>query len=185
MTKRKKSIAIDMDNVIADIEQHMINWYHQRHEVLIEKHLLHGQPEGAAFPDRGKVKELLFTPGFFRTAPVIEGAREALLKLYHDFDVYIVSAAMEFPQSLIEKYEWMKEHFPFVSWKKIVFCGDKNIVDTDFMIDDHLKNLDNCKGTGILYTACHNMSLDFQLRVENWREALDFLYGYGKEDAFK
>lgn len=179
MSKAKRSIAIDMDHVIADIEQQMIDWYHKKHGVLVQKKALEGVPEGAAFPEIEKVRQLLFEPGFFRTAGVIPGAQEAVEKLWRDFDVYIVSAAMEFPQSLYEKYEWLREHFPFIGWKNIIFCGDKSVVDTDFMIDDHLKNLNYCKGRGILYTACHNMTIDYDVRVNNWDEALQYVYANG------
>lgn len=174
----RKSIAIDMDNVIADIETQAISWYYEKHGVSIERESLHGKPEGEAFPDKEKVRQFLFTPGFFRNTPVMEGAQEAVSKLNRDFDIFIVSAAMEFPQSLSEKYDWLKEHFPFISWKNIIFCGDKSIIDTDFMIDDHLKNLNYCKGRGILYTACHNMALDYEVRVNDWSEAVEYLYNH-------
>jgi 5'-nucleotidase len=92
-----------------------------------------------------------------------------------NFDVYIVSAAMEFPQSLTEKYEWLKEHFPFISWNNIIFCGDKSVINTDYMIDDHVKNLDCCKGRPFLFTAGHNISIDRHTRVNNWKEVISLL----------
>ncbi|WP_040496508.1 5' nucleotidase, NT5C type [Fulvivirga imtechensis] len=172
----RKSIAIDMDNVIADIESQAISWYYEKYGVLVKKEGLHGKPEGEGFPEKERVRQFLYTPGFFRHTPVMEGAQEAVEKLSGDFDVFIVSAAMEFPQSLPEKYEWLNEHFPFISWRNIIFCGDKSVVDTDFMIDDHLKNLNYCKGRGILYTACHNVTLDYEVRVNDWEQALKYLY---------
>ena len=33
--------------------------------------------------------------------------------------------------------------FSFYILEKYVFCGDKSIIKTDYLIDDHLKNLDN------------------------------------------
>ena len=91
------------------------------------------------------------------------------------FDVYIVSAAIEFPQSLTEKLEWLQEHFPFISWQQIVFCGDKSIIGTDYMIDDHVKNLDCCKGKPMLFTSPHNVHIKNHKRVNNWTEVLAFL----------
>jgi 5'(3')-deoxyribonucleotidase len=109
----------------------------------------------------------------------MEGAREAVEELMKDFDVYIVSAAMEFPQSLPEKYEWLKEYFPFIDWKNIVFCGDKSVIDTDYMIDDHVKNLDSFKGRPFLFTAGHNINVDRHTRVNDWKEVLES-YGRGE-----
>ncbi|WP_423149504.1 5' nucleotidase, NT5C type [Rubrolithibacter danxiaensis] len=171
----KKSIAIDMDNVIADVETHFIDWYEREFGLRIKKEDMHGMSETEAFPDKEAIWRFLFTPGFFRTVPVMPGAQEAVKKLMENFEVYIVSAAMEFPQSLPEKHEWLQEHFPFISWRNIIFCGDKSIIATDFMIDDHMKNLSCCRGKGIMFTASHNIKLDHDCRVNSWQEALDFL----------
>ena len=46
---------------------------------------------------------------------------------------------MEFPNSLREKYDWLAEHFPFITWEQIIFCGSKKAVTADYMIDDYPK----------------------------------------------
>ena len=91
-----------------------------------------------------------------------------------DFDVYIASAAMEFPLSLFEKKEWLEEYFPSISWKNIVFCGDKHIIRTDYLIDDHLKNLDYFPGIPLMFTASHNVQFTHHQRVNNWEEVLRY-----------
>ena len=91
-----------------------------------------------------------------------------------DFNVYIVSAAMEFPLSLYEKKQWLEEHFPFISWKNIVFCGDKRIIKTDYLIDDHLKNLDHFSGIPLMFTAKHNIHHNHHQRMNNWEEILKY-----------
>ena len=91
--------------------------------------------------------------------------------------MFIVSAAMEFPQSLPEKLEWLNEHFNFLHWQQFVFCGSKTIVDADIMIDDHFKNLDQFKGTTILFTQPHNQLIDAgrHKRVDSWKEIASIL----------
>ena len=171
MSTKRKSLAIDMDGVIADTASQFINWYEKQYGIRLEKELFIGKPESEALPDNC-VRKFVYEPGFFRGVPVMEGAREAVLELMKIFDVYIVSAAMEFPQSLPEKYEWLQEHFPFISWRNIIFCGDKSIIGTDYMIDDHVKNLDCCKGKPFLFTAGHNVNIDRHTRVNNWNEVM-------------
>lgn len=170
MKTKKPSLAIDMDGVIADTESHFITWYHKDYGVHINREDLIGKPESEAFPDKQAVWKFVNSPGFFRTLPVMPGAIETVKELMNDFEVYIVSAAMEFPQSLFEKHQWLQEHFPFISWKNIVLCGDKSIIDTDYMIDDHFKNLDFCKGKAILFHAAHNATTDRHQRVHSWEE---------------
>lgn len=174
MTTNRKTIAIDMDGVIADTVMQFISWYERDYGVTIDKTAFHGKPEHEVLPD-GVLKKLVYSPGFFRGVPVMEGAQEAVLQLMENFDVYIVSAAMEFPQSLPEKYEWLQEHFPFISWRNIIFCGDKSIIGTDYMIDDFPKNLDGCKGTPLLFTAGHNVHVQHHIRVNNWAEVMELL----------
>lgn len=163
-----------MDGVIADTVTNFLIWYERDHGVKYDKSVFRGRPESEALPDRA-VRKYVVTPGFFRSVPVMPGAREALLELSKHFEVFIVSAAMEFPQSLSEKQEWLGEHFEFISWRNIVFCGDKSIIGTDFMIDDHLKNLDTFTGKSILFTAEHNLDNNTHERVNDWPEAVALL----------
>ena len=171
----KKSIAIDMDGVIADTETHFLNWYERDFGVKIHPTEILGREENEMFPDKTAARKFAFTPGFFRTLPVMHGAVEALKKLMETYEVYIVSAAMEFPQSLPEKLDWLKEHFPFIDWRHIIFCGDKSIINTDYMIDDHIKNLDYFKGKPLMFHAFHNVNHTHHTRVNNWQDVLSFL----------
>jgi len=160
-----------MDHVMADITANYILWYKEATGVELTRDSLLGKPEAAAFPHPEKVVSFLYTPGFFRSAPVIAGSQEVIRELNEIYEVFIVSAAMEFPQSLIEKYEWLSAHFDFISWKQIILCGSKKPISGDYMIDDHLKNLDNFNGHKILFTATHNVNITGgYTRVNNWEE---------------
>ena len=171
----KKTVAIDMDGVIADVEAHFLDWYERDYGERFSKNILIGVSEEEAFPEKGAVRRFVTTPGFFSTVPVMEGAVDAVKKIMETYEVYIVSAAMEFPQSLPEKYSWLNEHFPFIGWRNIIFCGDKSIISTDYLIDDHCKNLDVCKGKRIMFTAGHNVNYTHHTRGNNWKEVLAIL----------
>jgi 5'-nucleotidase len=171
----RKTIGIDMDGVLADIETHWLNWYEKDYGVKLNTSIFLGVKETDAFPDKEAVHRFTNTPGFFRTLPVMEGAVAAVKKLAEDYDIYIVSAAMEFPLSLFEKKEWLAEHFPFISWENIIFCGDKSVISTDFLIDDYCKNLDHCIGMPIMFTAGHNTNHTHHTRVNNWEEVLTLM----------
>ncbi len=170
MATKRKTIGIDMDGVLADTETQWISWYEKETGIMLTKNDLEGKQEHDEAPEFKHFRKYLYEPGFFRTLPVMEGAVEAVRELSKDFDIYIVSAAMEFPLSLYEKHQWLAEHFPFISWKNIIFCGDKSIIDVDFLIDDHCKNLDYCKGKPLMFTAFHNVNQTHHQRVNNWKE---------------
>ncbi|TDO23926.1 5' nucleotidase, NT5C type [Pedobacter duraquae] len=172
---KKKTIAIDMDGVLADIEAQALNWYERDFHVKLTKADLQGKTEMDLFPEKGIIRDFVLTKGFFLTLPVMEGAVEAVKSLSEHFEIYVVSAAMEFPLSLNEKLEWLGIHFPFISWKNIIFCGDKSIINTDYMIDDHIKNLDHFKGKTIMFHAFHNGSVTHHDRANNWNEVIALL----------
>lgn len=170
----KKKIAIDMDGVMADVETQFIEWYAKDTGKVISKESLIGKPEREAFPETGKVKNYAATKGFFATLKVMDDAQEVIAFLMEHYEVYIVSAAMEFPQSLIEKYHWLAEFFPAISWQNIVLCGKKDIINADYLIDDHIRNLDPFTGKTLLFTAFHNVNYTHHERVNNWKEVQKF-----------
>ena len=169
---KKETIAIDMDGVMADVESHFLSWYNTEYLANLTHQDLKGKSESKAFPVKGIIKKYANTVGFFETAPVMPGAIEAIKKLQEKYEVYVVSAAMEFPSSLIEKRNWLQTHFPFIDWRNIILCGNKHIINTDYMIDDHPKNLDPFKGQTLLFEAFHNIKVKNHSRAKNWNDVL-------------
>ena len=74
------------------------------------------------------------------------------------------------PCSFAPKFEWLQKHFPYISPRNVVFCGDKSIVAADYLIDDDPRHFERFKGEGILFTAPHNVNQTAYRRVNNWRE---------------
>ena len=66
------------------------------------------------------------------------------------------------------KFEWMHEHFPFIPDSHLVFCGDKSILNADFLIDDRARHFRRFKGEGILFSSPHNALVTAYRRVDNW-----------------
>ncbi len=168
----KKRILIDMDHVMADITTQYILWYQNATGTEISRDDLLGKPEDLAFPEPRLISEFLHTPGFFRTAQVMPESQSVIRELNQLYEVFIVSAAMEFPQSLSEKQEWLLQHFPFIHWQQIIFCGSKKPISGDVMIDDHVRNLSVFNGEKLLFTATHNVDMHDTgyRRVNNWEE---------------
>jgi 5'-nucleotidase len=170
----KQRLIVDMDGVLADVYEQFLNYEEAQTGFRQKIDSLYGKREHDAFKNGSNYVR---TQGFFRNAPVIAGSISALLRLNHQYELFIVSAATEFPQSMEEKYHWLAEHFPFISWQQMVFCGLKSVVKGDIMIDDHFRNLDNFEGRTILFTQPHNYGQDNKThtRVSSWQEILDLL----------
>jgi 5'(3')-deoxyribonucleotidase len=166
-------IAIDMDEVLADPIKKFVQLYNRDYNVPTDflqepgkEFFYHLPPE-----INNKWYEYINEKGFFRDLPIMEGAVEAVKKLQENNDVYIVSAAMEFRNSLEDKLDWLGEHFPFIGWRNIIFCGDK-IINADVLIDDRAKNFVGFAGRKLLFTSPHNLLLNEYERVNNWQQVL-------------
>jgi 5'-nucleotidase len=170
----KQTLIVDMDGVLADVYAQFKSFAINESSTLPVLENLYGKPEHEVYPNAKKYVNAI---GFFINAPVIDGSVEALKILNDKYDLFIVSSATEFPNSLKEKYDWLNKHFPFITWKQMVFCGVKTIINGDIMIDDHFKNLDYFKGKTILFTQHHNYGHDAKhhFRVNNWNEILALL----------
>jgi 5'(3')-deoxyribonucleotidase len=166
-----KRIAIDMDDVMGDTTHKIIqNINHitnssYTYEGLMSNDLALKQ----GFYDLYlKNNSFLWEPGFFTDIPVKENAVDVIKSLNEAYEIFVVSAATEFPNSLKEKIDWLQKYFPFISWQNIVFCGHKHMIKADYLIDDHEKNLVTFTGTPLLFSAPHNLHLTSFERVSSW-----------------
>ena len=176
MNSPKPRIAVDMDEVIADVLPKFLDLYEAAYGKRLEKPQYWGkkvyQVDGALH-----IRNHLFEKGFFADLPLVPGSREALRALSSRYEIFIVTAAMEFRSSFEDKFDWLQTHFDFIPWTHYVFCGDKGIIQADYMIDDHPHNLRRFSGKGLLYTASHNIGETEFTRVDNWEDILAFFAG--------
>ncbi|WP_167292403.1 5' nucleotidase, NT5C type [Paraflavitalea devenefica] len=168
----KKRVIIDMDEVIADPMGDMITWYEQQYGRKVDYSKMIGSwVKGFPEEHHTLIRDRLRSPGFFRHLPVMKDSVEVLREMNERYEIFIVSAAMEFPNSLKDKYEWLQDHFPFFSWRQITLCGDKRLVYGDYMIDDHAFNLVHFPGKKYLYSTPHNLRETEYERLGSWEEA--------------
>ncbi len=181
---RRLRIAIDMDEVIADSFSKQLNCYNQRTGENLTTEMVANKGLGSLISrDRWDVfAGIAHEDGFFADLELIEDSREALLELSRHHDVYIASAAMEVPYSFDAKYDWLQKNFPFIPASRIVFCGDKNVINADVLVDDRSRHFKQFRGTGILFTAPHNVGETAHLRADNWDDVLRIL-GSGQSRA--
>ena len=72
----------------------------------------------------------------YRNLEVMPGAREALSRLNHDFDIFIASTPpWDRPDMWGAKKEWIAEHFPWLK-RKLILTHRKDLLIGDILIDD-------------------------------------------------
>jgi 5'(3')-deoxyribonucleotidase len=167
-----QTLSVDMDEVITDTAKKLKNCYCRDFEFVFNDEDLLGKDLKMVVPPENfsRFHEYLNAPGFFGDLEIMPDAQNVLEKLNEKYELFIVSAALEFPNSLLDKFNWIEKNLPFISWKQICLCGTKSIIQTDIMIDDRTRNFSHFEGRKILYSCHHNIFEKDYERVSNWKE---------------
>ncbi|MEP5254251.1 MULTISPECIES: 5' nucleotidase, NT5C type [Winogradskyella] len=171
------TIFVDMDDVLADTYGKHIEMYNLEHQQelcvsqITEGEMWQNVPE----MHQKSILKHAHQPGFFRDLKPIKDAIQVMEALYAKHEVYIATAATQFPNSLEEKSEWLAEHMPFITWQHQIMCGHKFILKGDLLIDDRTYNLENFDGDTLLFNSPHNVNDTGYTRVSTWLEIAERL----------
>lgn len=173
--RRRRRIAIDMDEVMADALAEHIRRYNATFGTTLTAAQLRGHHLEDWVPAiHREAAEAMYDASFFADLEVMPDCRDVIRELADRHDVLIVTAAMDVPCSFDAKFRWLQRHFPFIPASQIVFCGDKGLVDADYLIDDRARHFARFKGEPLLYSAPHNAAETRYPRVDSWQEVRQF-----------
>ncbi|MBJ3763978.1 hypothetical protein ILP92_14595 [Maribius pontilimi] len=165
-------IAIDMDEVIADTHAAKAAMLADMGYSWTEDDLAGRKLTDLARPeDAARIEATLQEGTIFANLDVIDGAQQALETLARDHELFIATAAMEYPASCTHKIAWMQRYFPFVPVLNIVLCGHKSIIHADALIDDSPRHFPGFRGIGICFDALHNRGETVEHRLMRWADA--------------
>ncbi len=168
---RRLRIAIDMDEVMADALSEHLRRYNEVFGARVTADDLRGRHLEDYVPAAHRAAlDAMLDETFFADLPVMPGCQEVVRELAVRHDVFVVTAAMDVPCSFDAKFRWVQRHFPFIAPSTIVFCGDKGIVDADYLIDDRPRHFARFKGRALLFSAPHNAGETRYPRVDSWAE---------------
>jgi len=138
----KKTIFIDMDGVIANFAKAAKEggWDHRP-----DKYVDYGNLE------------------------VMPGAKDALIRLNHDFDIFIASTPpWDRPIMWSAKREWLGEHFPYLK-RKLILTHRKDLLIGDILIDDsRWRGQPDFKGDWLWFGTAQ--------RCLDWPSTLELIY---------
>ncbi|HEX3437083.1 MAG TPA: 5'-3'-deoxyribonucleotidase [Pseudacidobacterium sp.] len=165
-----KRIAIDMDEVLADTLAEHLARYNRDHNEDVAKADLEGKWlwEIVSADRQEGLEGYLHAEDFFEDLAVMPESQRVVKALTQQYEVFIATAAMEFPSSFGPKFRWLRRHFSFLPPTQFVFCGNKGILQADFLIDDQPLNFRRFRGKGILFSAPHNLNVKGYRRVNDW-----------------
>jgi 5'(3')-deoxyribonucleotidase len=175
---RRLRIAIDMDEVMADALTEHVRRYNAAFGADVKIADLDGRHlEDCVPPEHREAAESMFDASFFEDLALFPDCREVIRELAERHEVFIVTAAMDVPLSFDAKFRWLRRHFDFIPTSHIVFCGDKSIIDADYLIDDRPRHFRRFKGRPVLFSAPHNSAESRYPRVSSWAEVRELFEG--------
>jgi len=172
MSNEKQRLAIDQDEVIADFLSKAITYYNKEYSENVTFESLREHLNNN--PIAGNILyNYMEYDNFCRDLEVIKDSQKVILELSKKFEIFIVSAATLRPKTMLDKLEWLSKHFCFIPRENIVFCGNKSIIQADYLIDDSAHNVKNFKGKGILFSNPYNKNVTDLPRVNDWEEVAE------------
>lgn len=170
----KPVIILDMDDVIADLLPAWVKVVNESEGEDVSVDDIKTWDIHHYFKCGAKVFEYL-TSDLYRNLKPVEGSQDAVRKLLDKYEIYVCTIGTKHKQSLIPKYEWLEEHFPFIPISNLVLLGNKKMIKGDVMIDDGVKNFEGFEGRKLLFDCVHNQENIELERVYGWDDILEKL----------
>lgn len=165
MRKGEILIGIDVDDVVADFIPTWLQVIYEMtgHKLVRENHppmwdvrpLL--PPEMAHIPSRA-----WSIPGFYDRVQPIPGARQyvqALRRIPKSRTVFVTPCPgrghMEAKLEWLMDWGFLPKEYE-VARKDYYPAEDKSVIAVDYLLDDNVKNVETCHGTGVLVWNWHN-----------------------------
>lgn len=115
--------------------------------------------------------ECLDRPGFMRDLEVAPGAVDFVTMIHNlGLEIWIVTAVRDCAQ--IDRTAWVREHFPFIPWSRIICTFKKEAIEGEIILDDGVHNLEvGDRRLRLLWDQFHNQAEERFTRVTSWDEA--------------
>jgi len=170
----KLTVGIDLDQVLNNLNKKWFKAYNEKYndDMRMEDVTAWGITEFVKPECGNDIYSFLAIPGFFRDLEIQPNAQKVVEWLCEYYDVYIVSSAHYGVCG--DKGAWLAEFFPCIPYQNIIFCNNKSLVHTDFLIDDGIHNLETFHGRGLLFDAMHNQDETRFFRLTGWLKVKEY-----------
>jgi 5'-nucleotidase len=171
-------ILVDMDNTLVEFSESLARIWRERYpgEVFVSpaeqrnfhphkdypKHL--HEKVHAICHEAGFIRELAPTPGG------IDAVREMLAEGY---DVrFVTSHLIGYDPSVLEKFQWVEDHFNREFVDRIVLTRDKTLIRGDILVDDKpvITGSMTPTWTHVIYGRPYNRDQVGKPRLSNWAD---------------
>lgn len=193
-TNYRGIILMDMDEVLFDMIEDWLYLYNLKfNDTLTKEQILHWDTYRFVKEECGlEIYSLLKHEGLFRNLKPAKYAQEVVQRLMDNgFDIRVVSdspngysycsgyASKGNPAD--DKRQALKEHFPMINQKNVIFASEKWYVYGDVMVDDKPSTFEtfrNLNRNAILVDQPYNQEITTQYRAKDMLEVEKNIYKF-------
>lgn len=136
------TIAVDMDNVLCNLQEVIIDLFNKRHGTNYTMEDFTDYDVAQILPKNEAIlmKTMYGEDNLYSNVKPLPGAQNAIEKLINTgHQVYVVSDVI--PKTYAEKVEWLRFYFPQIDEGHIVAVKHKHMFKADILIEDNMANL--------------------------------------------
>lgn len=168
------TILIDIDDTMTDLVAAWCEWLNGLYNLNVNPEEITEWKITKFYPTltEEQVFEPLHIDRFWETVKPKDESVKYVKQLIDDgFNVYLCTSTDY--RNIKPKYEnVIMKYFPFISWKQVIVTSRKQMIESDFLIDDGVHNHEGGGYINILVSAPHNREYDAEangmIRSENW-----------------
>lgn len=139
MIKKRLTVIVDFDDVLATCNEHAIEMHFKETGEILDYNSIHSW--GVLDLPVDARLDYFNWPVFYETQEAYDGAAEFLQELMRRADVFICTAVA--PEFMGVRIERILSLFPFFPQENILMGKRKDIIHADVMLDDGIHNLVN------------------------------------------
>ena len=137
--KYRLSVALDIDDVLMECVPYAIRLANKKYKFDPPLSIYEVDRWGKLGTRADVIFEVFQDPEFYRTQPVIKGARELVKKLSQMAEVFVSTSV--YPQFMSIRAQRLMEEFPEIPADHIYMGSRKDKIDVDILFDDGLHNV--------------------------------------------
>ncbi len=165
------STALDVDDLLMECVPYAVRLANEKYKFDPPLTIYEVDRWGKLGTRADVIFEFMNDPEFFRSQPVIQGAREFVQKLSQMTEVFISTAV--WPAYLTLRFQRILEEFPEIPQDHILLGARKDKIDVDILFDDGMHNvLRSNAAYPILMRRPWNWEATGVLAVNNYDEFL-------------
>jgi len=169
--KFRLSVALDIDDLLMECVPYAIRLANEKYQFDPPLTIYEVDRWGTLGTRADVIFEFFHDPEFFRTQPVIKGAKEFVRKLSRLTEVFVSTSV--YPEFMSIRAQRIMEEFPEIPQDHIYMGSRKDKIDVDILFDDGLHNVSRSQAAyPILMRRPWNQSAPGVLAVNTYDEFL-------------